>query len=119
MVSARTSFRERVAVQAEREMLDLKRCALMSSRVGEEFVGTITGVARHGLYVTLDDPFVDGLVHVSQLGEGIDYDERTQALVARRSGRRYRLGERLNVRLLSVDQLKAWISFGVSGPRAK
>jgi len=116
MVSARTSFRERIAVQVEREILDLKSCALMSSRVGETFTGTVTGVARHGLYLTLDRPFVVGLLHVSELGDFVDYDERGKRLVARRSGRRYVLAERIEVRLISVDPIKGWISFGLSSP---
>ena len=113
LVSARTSFRERLAVQVERETLELKRCALMSSHVGEEFSGLVSSVARHGLYVTLDEPFVDGLVHVSELGDSIEFEERSQSLVASRSGRRFRLGDRLRVRLIAVDPLKGWISFAL------
>jgi ribonuclease R len=112
-IAARVSWRERVAMEAEREMIDLKKCAFMASRVGEEYDGTITGVAKHGFYVTLDPFFVEGLVHVSRLSDYMVLDERAHALVARRSRERWRLGDRLRIRVEDVDPVKAWINFGV------
>jgi len=112
-VAARVSWRERVAMEAEREMIDLKKCAFMASRVGEEYDGTITGVAKHGFYVTLDPFFVEGLVHVSRLADYMVLDERAHALVARRSRERWRLGDRVRIRVEDVDPVKAWINFGV------
>jgi ribonuclease R len=113
-VAGRVSWRERVAMEAEREMIDLKKCAFMAPRVGEEFDGTVTGVARQGLYVTLDDYFVDGLVHVSTLLGYFEFQERAFALVARGSGERFRLGDRLRVRVDSVDRVQAHIDFSIS-----
>lgn len=113
-VAGRISWRERVAMEAEREMIDLKKCAFMAPRVGQEFDGTVTGVARQGLYVTLDDYFVDGLVHVSTLPEYFELQERAFALVARGSGERFRLGDRLRVRLDSVDRVLAHIDFSIA-----
>ena len=100
-------------MDAEREMIDLKKCAFMASRVGEEYDGTITGVAKHGFYVTLDPFFVEGLVHVSRLADYVVLDERAHALVARRSQERWRLGDRVRIRVEDVDPVKAWINFGV------
>jgi ribonuclease R len=94
-------------------MVDLKKCAFMAGRVGEEIDGTVTGVARHGLYVTLDPFFVEGLVHVSRLPGYAVLDERAHALVVRRSGERYRLGDRLRVLVEGVDRVKAWINFSL------
>jgi ribonuclease R len=113
-VAARVSWQERVAMEAEREMIDLKKCAFMAPRVGEEFDATVTGVARQGLYVTLDDYFVDGLVHVSTLLGYFELHERAFALVARSSGERFRLGDRLCVRLDSVDRVQAHIDFSIT-----
>src|SRR5262249_37700234 len=73
-VARRVSFSERVAEAAEREMIDVKKCALLAGRVGEVFEGSVTGVARHGLYVTLDGVFAEGLVHVSDLGGRLRFD---------------------------------------------
>lgn len=113
-VATRISWRERVAMEAEREMLDLKKCAFMAKHVGDEFDGTITGVARHGFYVTLDDFFVDGLVHVSRLPGYAWLDERSHALVIRGSGRRFALGDRVRVLVDQVDRVKAWINFSLA-----
>jgi ribonuclease R len=112
-IAARVSWRERIAMDAEREMIDLKKCAFMASRVGEEYDGTITGVAKHGFYVTLDPFFVEGLVHVSRLNDYVVLDERSHALVARRTRERWRLGDRLRIRVDDVDPVKAWINFSV------
>jgi len=121
-IATRISWRERVAMSAERDMDDLKKCAFMAPRVGEEFEGAVTGVARQGLYVTLDPFFVEGLVHVATLDEWVEHDEATHALVARDSGRRYALGDRYRVLVEQVNPVKGWINFSVvetlaEGPR--
>jgi ribonuclease R len=110
-IAGRVSYRERLAIDAEREMLDLKKCALLAAHVGELHEGSVTGVARHGLYVTLDSWFVEGLVHISKLPEYVNLDERGFALVGERSGRRYTLADRVRVRIANVDQVAARIDF--------
>jgi ribonuclease R len=110
-VAKRISYRERVAVEAERDIVSLKKCVFMSKFVGECFEGTVTGVAAHGLYVTLDEHDVDGLVHSASLGVGLSFDERQHALIARRSGASYKLGDRLRVQLEEVNLLRGWIRF--------
>jgi ribonuclease R len=107
------SLRERIAVDAEREMVDLKKCAFMAERVGGDFDGCVTGVARHGLYVTLDAWSVEGLVHVSRLPGFVELDATGYALVARRSGERFALGDRLRVHVDSVDRVRARIDFSI------
>jgi len=102
-VAQRVSWRERVAIEAEREAVDLQKCALMRRHVGAAFAATVTSVAPFGLWLTLDRYFVDGLVHVSALPEFVEFDERSQALVARRSGERFALGDRFEVRVDGVD----------------
>jgi ribonuclease R len=110
-VADRVSYRERVAVDAEREIVLLKKCAFMKEHVGEELDGRISGVAPHGLYVTLDDFYVDGLVHISHLETDLEFDERHHCLVGRRSGRRYGLGDAMRIRVDEVNQIRAWIRF--------
>ncbi len=112
-VSTRISWRERVALSAERDMADLKKCAFMQQHLGQEFDGTVTSVARQGLYVTLDRFFVDGLVHVSTLPEWVELDEARHALVAPATGRQYHLGDRFRVCVDQVDPVKGWINFSI------
>ncbi len=114
-IAARTSFRERLAVEAEREMVEIKRCVVMAQRVGEVFEGTISGVASHGLYVTLDAPFVDGLVHVSTLPGYMVLDGRGHALVSQDGPERFALGDRMTVRVAAVDPIAARIGFEPEG----
>jgi ribonuclease R len=112
-VAGRTSWRERVAVEAEREAVDLQKCAFLAPRVGEEFAATMTGAAPFGLWLTLDEHFVEGLVHVSKLREFVEYDERRHAFRAQRSGERFELGDRFDVAVESVDQIRARIDFRI------
>lgn len=113
-VAARISWRERLATEAEREVADLAKCAFMAPQVGREFDGSISGVARHGLYVTLDDWFVDGLVHVSTLPGRFAFDEKRFTLAAKGSGVRFRLGDRLRIRVDAVDLVAAHIDFSIA-----
>jgi ribonuclease R len=112
-IAGRVSLTERVAEAAEREMIDIKKCVFMAGRVGEVFEGSVSGVARHGLYVTLDGAFVEGLLHVSALGGRLDFDEEAMALVARGSGRGHRMGDRLRVRLVAVDPVRTRIDLAL------
>ena len=112
-VAARLSWRERVAMEAEREMVGIKKCVFLAAHVGEQHDGTVSGVARHGLYVTLDAFFVEGLVHTSRLPGRFELDERAHALVARGSRRRLRLGDRLSVRVDASDPVRGRIDFSL------
>jgi ribonuclease R len=112
-VAARVSQRERTAMEAERELVDLTKCAFMARHVGREFDGTITGAAPHGIYVTLDAFAVDGLVPAATLPGEPAFDARAFALVARRGGRRYQLGDPVRIRVEGVNQVKAWITFSL------
>ncbi len=103
--AAACSKLERRAMLAEREVIDVYRAILIKDRVGEEFEGTVTGVAPHGIYVAFDEPFVEALCHVTALGAGDFYelDAHGLRLVGRRSGASFGLGDRMAVRLESVN----------------
>ena len=105
----RTSARERAAVEAEREMTDLARCEVMRERIGDQFQATVSGVAEHGLYITLDAPFVEGMVPVSRLSGYFDYDRERHRLVSRGSRQQYRVGDRVKVEVASVNSERGWI----------
>jgi ribonuclease R len=113
-VAARLSWRERVAMDAEREMVEIKKCVFLAAHLGETHAGTVSGVARHGLYVTLDAFFVEGLVHSSRLPGRFELDERAHALVLRGSRRRLRLGDRLRVRIEASDPVRGRIDFSLA-----
>jgi ribonuclease R len=91
---------ERRAMAAERDAMDRYLAAYMASHVGAAFDARITGLNRAGLFVRLQGIGAEGLVPISRLGaDRFDHDERSQALVGRQSGRRYRLGEPVRVTL--------------------
>jgi ribonuclease R len=94
---------ERRAMTLERDVLNLYRAILMREKIGEEIAGTITGIANHGFYTSLDSPFVDVLTPLEALGTDIEMDELGVRLFARRSGERWTLGDRLRVRIEDVS----------------
>jgi ribonuclease R len=108
----RTSLCERTAMAAEREAVDLAKCVFMKPRVGERFDATVTRVARHGFYATLDPFFVEGLVLARDLRGHFELDERAVALVSR-DGERFALGDRVRVRVSQVDLVRGWIDFAL------
>ena len=95
---------ERRADDASRDVENWLKCYYMRDHVGGTFSGTITGVVPFGLFVTLDDYFVDGLVHISELGRDyFQYDDARHMLLGDRTGMRYRLADRMTVKLVRVD----------------
>ncbi len=103
-IGAQCSFNERRADDASRDVEAWLKCQYMRERVGEEFAGRITGVAAFGVFVTLNDLFVEGLVHVSELGsEYFQLNEAAHELRGERTGRRFRLTEELHVQVSRVD----------------
>src|SRR5262249_8117486 len=83
-----TSRRERIAMEAEREIVQLKKIQFMQDKVGETHDGFVSGVVPFGLFVELRDVFVEGLVHVTTLGDDFyDHVEREHSLRGRRTGR--------------------------------
>jgi ribonuclease R len=95
---------ERRADEASRDVENWLKCFYMRDHVGKIFNGTITGVTAFGLFLTLDDYFVDGLVHISELGRDyFQYDATRHALLGERTGKRFRLADRMKVKLARVD----------------
>src|SRR4029077_12156064 len=95
---------ERRADDASRDVENWLKCYYMRDHVGSTFSGTMPGVVPFGLFVTLDDYFVDGLVHISELGRDyFQYDDARHMLLGDRTGMRYRLADRMTVKLVRVD----------------
>lgn len=113
-IGDRSSERERAADDAERELMDWRKADFMAERVGDEFDGVITSVKDYGLYIELDEFFVEGLVHVSTLADDhYEFDQRKHKLVGRRGRREYRLGDRVRVTVDRVDRARHLIDFSV------
>jgi ribonuclease R len=107
-----TSERERHAMDAEREMVDLKKAQFMITRMGEEFTGFITSLANFGFFVELDAYFIEGLVKLSSLtGDDYDYYEKEYVIKGRRHGRRFRLGDNVRVKVARINAFRSEIDF--------
>src|SRR6185369_12407172 len=91
----------------------------MQAHVGDEFDGTISGVTNFGLFVTLDEPYVDGLVPISDLGQDYyRFDAQRHALQGERTGAKYQLGGRVRVKVVRVSLEQAKIDFVLVEPKA-
>jgi ribonuclease R len=102
--------REKVAQEAEQDLEGLKKAELMRERTGEIFHGLITGVQSYGLFVEIEELLVEGLVHVSSLKDDwYEYRSRQQTLVGRKNRKQYRLGDRIEVQVKSVDYYRQQI----------
>ena len=107
-----TSERERIAMDAEREMVDLKKAQFMLDKLGEEFSGVITSLANFGFFVELDSYFVEGLVRISTLtDDDYNYYEKEYVIKGRRHGRKFRLGDAVRVKVVRVNAFRSEIDF--------
>lgn len=103
---------ERRADEATRDVESWLKCYYMQDRVGEEFAGSVSAVVPFGIFVALDDIFVEGLVHISELGSDyFHYDAGGHQLLGERSGLRFRLSDRVRVQLVRVDLETTKIDF--------
>ena len=107
-----TSERERHAMDAEREMVALKKAQFMMNKIGEEFTGFITSLANFGFFVELDDYFVEGLVKLSSLtDDDYDYYEKEYVIKGRRHDHRFRLGDNVRVKVVRINAFRSEIDF--------
>ena len=98
------SANERRADEASRDVEAWLKCRFMRERLGEEFSGTVSAATTFGLFVTLDALYVEGLVHITELGgEYFKFDEVKQELRGERTGIRYAIGARVRVQVSRVD----------------
>jgi ribonuclease R len=98
------SANERRADEASRDVEAWLKCYFIRDKLGEEFTGTISGVATFGIFVQLDALFIEGLVHVTELGaDYFQFDEARHELRGERTGIRYQLTDRVTVQVSRVD----------------
>jgi ribonuclease R len=111
-IGVHCSQTERRADEASRDVETWLKCFYMQDRVGEQYTGVVTAVTSFGIFVTLDELFVEGLVHISDLGaDYFHFDEARHALVGERSGQQFRLSDRVSVELVRVDLESRKIDF--------
>ncbi len=111
-IAEQVTATERRSMSAERDAMDRYVAAFLEDRVGATFEGRITGVTRFGLFVRLDETGADGLVPVSSLGnEYFTHDDRAHALVGERSGQRFTLGRRVEVKLKEATPITGGLLF--------
>jgi len=103
---------ERRADEASRSVTTWLKCHYMQQHLGEEFVGIISAVTEFGLFVTLKDLYVDGMIHISQLGDDFFiYDPASQTLIGQNRGQIFGLGDELNIKVAAVNLAERKIDF--------
>jgi ribonuclease R len=112
-IATSTSTSERLADDAEREVENLKKVEFMLGKLGEEYDGVITGVTQFGLFVELDNLFVEGLVHISWLPDYFLFYPERFCLVGQHTGQTYRLGDYVRVRVDNVSLARKQIDFSL------
>jgi ribonuclease R len=111
-VAEHTSKRERVAMEAERDVVEMKKLQYMQQHVGEDFDGYIAGVTAFGFFVELEELFVEGLVHISTLADDMyNFAEKQHSLIGRRTARVFRIGDAARVKVASVSPSTRRIEF--------
>jgi ribonuclease R len=115
-IAAEVSGHERRAVEAEREAVSMYRAYLMRQHVGETFSAKVSGVTNFGIFVELDEPFVEALIKLDSLGDDrYDFDPETLEVRARRSGHVIRLGTRMKVEVVGSSVIGRKVEVRVVG----
>jgi len=111
------SMTERRADDATRDVEAWLKCFYMRDHLGSVFTGTVSSVTSFGMFISLDDLYVEGLVHISELGKDyFHFDATKHQLLGERTGQSYRLGDRLEVRVVKVDMESTKIDFVLHAP---
>ena len=114
-----TSFTERRAADAERELVEWKKVKFMQDRVGDEFDALIISTTKYGFFVELADLFVEGLVPIETLpGDRFRYHENGRKIIGERNRKAYSIGDSVHVRLDRADTVERKLNFAIAGPSA-
>ena len=112
-VAAQCSTRERTAEETEREVVKLKKAEYMQKRIGEEYEGVISGVTKWGVYVELSNT-IEGLVHVADMRDDhYEFAEERYELVGEHTGKTYKLGQKVRVRVTEADRIQRTVNFEI------
>lgn len=112
-VARKCSDHERSAEEAEREVTKMKKAEYMRARIGEEYDGVVSGVTKWGIYVELPNT-VEGLVHVADMKDDhYEFSEQEYELYGRHTGKTYKLGQRIRVRVADADKVQRTVNFEI------
>ena len=118
-IAALSSERERAAMEAEREIAGYYAALLMQERVGEAFPGVVSAVTEFGFFVELGPVFVEGLVRADDLPGAYELDTSRHALVDRRTGRVFRVGDAVQVEVASASPARRQVTLRLAGEGAR
>lgn len=114
-IADHTSTRERRAIDAERDTDDLKKSEYMIQHVGEVYTGIISSVANFGMFVELENT-IEGMVHISNLTDDYyNFDERSMAIIGERQAKVFRIGDKVEVKVINVNVDERMIDFQIVG----
>lgn len=118
-IAEQSSALERRAITVERDVEDLKKAEFMESRVGEVYTGTISSITSFGFFVALDNT-VEGLVHINELSDDFYfYDEKHVQYVGRRNGKKFRMSDTVEIKVLSASKKEKTVDFGIVGMKPR
>ena len=116
-VGTQSSEREQAAVDAEREVTDMKMAEYMEKHIGEEYEGIITGVEKFGFFVELDN-LIEGMVRVSSIkGDYYTYVEELLCLIGKNSKKRYTMGDKVKIKVVAASKEARTIDFELVGDK--
>ena len=108
------SRRERIAMEAEREMLERLKIRYMEDKIGEQFHGIITGVTSFGMFVELKEIFISGVVRLVDMADDYyEFDSKRHLLRGKRTGKIYRLGQEIVLRLIGINKARRHLNFEI------
>ena len=108
-----SSEREKIATKVERDSEDLKKAEYMESKIGEEYEGIVSSVTQFGMFVELENT-VEGLIRFENLGdEYFIYDDKRKSLMGEKSHKTYKIGDKVNVRVISANKMLRQVDFEI------
>jgi ribonuclease R len=108
------SAQERSAISAERLSVKLKQMEYLKNRIGDEFTAIISGITNFGIFVELKETLSEGLIRLRDIKDDFyQFEEKQYAIVGQDTGKRYRLGDKIEVKLIRVDESKREIDFAL------
>jgi len=114
-IAENASLTERRADGAERELIEWKKIKFMENRIGDDFAALVVSVTKYGLFVEIEDLFVEGLVPIGTLpGDRYTYRENTRQIIGERSGHAYSIGDRVRVILDRLDRVQRKLQFAIA-----
>lgn len=107
-----SSAQERNAINAERLSVKLKQIEYLKSKVGQDFLGVVSGITNFGIFIELNDSLAEGMIKLRNMEDDFYvFDEKNYSITGKRTGRKIRLGDKVNVKLIRVDEEKREIDF--------